>query len=301
MNDHAPALDAKNRQHAGAWPLRATVTTALRLMRVEKPLCAAAFTFLGAWLGGPAAMLLSGRVIAGAVCVFLITAFGFVINDCCDLRVDAIGKPGRPLPSQRVSVRGALALAWTLALAGLAVGLTLGAVPALFAAGAVTLSTLYSVRLKNTVLWGNASVALMVSAVLIFGAGLAGGSTSAAWMAAGMSFAYILAQEALFTLEDEDEDRAAGLRTTATVLGTDRAAALVRALLLLFAVAALWPTLTGQTSAWHASTLLVVSIAPALVLATWLRAPVKRAQIARAAWWSRWVWLSSFVPLALLK
>jgi geranylgeranylglycerol-phosphate geranylgeranyltransferase len=288
---------------ARAWgpPGVATVATGLRLMRVEKPLCAAALTLLGAWLAGPASALLSARVLTGAACVFFITAFGFVINDCCDVRVDAIGKPARPLPSRRASLRGAQAYAWTLAAIGLAIGLVLGGTPSLFAVGALALSALYSYRLKRTVLWGNASVALLVAAVLIFGAELAGGPTPAAWAAAAMTFSFIVAQEALFTLDDEIEDRAAGLATTATVLGTARAARLVRMLLVVFVGVALTPWLTGRASTLHVVALCVVSIAPAAVLFVWLRAPVDRARVARAARLSRWIWVSSFVPLALLK
>ena len=66
---------------------------ALRLMRVEKPLCATSFAFLGAWLVAPLHMLWSARVFTAAACVGCITAFGFVINDCRDVAVNAIGRP----------------------------------------------------------------------------------------------------------------------------------------------------------------------------------------------------------------
>jgi 4-hydroxybenzoate polyprenyltransferase len=270
-------------------------------MRVEKPLCAAALTGLGAWLAGPDADPLSARVAAGALCVFFLTAFGFVINDCCDLRVDAIGKPGRPLPAQHATLRAARGLAVALAAAGLAIGTALGGLATAFAVGAAALGALYSIRLKNTVLWGNASVALLVAAVLPFGALLAGALPAAVWIAGGLSFAYVLAQEALFTLEDEAHDLAAGLRTTATVLGTEAAARLVRALLAVFIVVALAPWLAGWASTLYAAVVAAFSAAPAGLLIAWLRSPVERTRVARAVRLSRWVWLTSFAPLALLR
>jgi 4-hydroxybenzoate polyprenyltransferase len=151
------------------------------------------------------------------------------------------------------------------------------------------------------VLWGNACVALLVAAVLPFGALLAGAMPAPVWMAAGICFAYILAQEALFTLEDETADRAAGLRTTATVLGTEAAARLVRGLLATFFIVALSPWVAGQAPLLYAAMLAAVSLAPGLVLVAWLRSPVEPARVARAARLSRWIWLTSFLPLAMLR
>jgi geranylgeranylglycerol-phosphate geranylgeranyltransferase len=284
-------------------PRSATVLrTMARLMRVEKPLCATAFVFLGAWLGGaPVAALAAPRMGLAAACIFFITAFGFVINDCCDWAVDTIGKPGRPLPSRQVSLRAARVYALALAAAGVACGLLLGGLPTLVAFAATALSAAYSYRLKSTLLLGNASVALLVSAVLVFGALVAGTTTPAVWQAAGITFCYIVAQEALFTLDDEEEDRAAGLHTTATVLGTESAGRLVRALLLLFIAVAPLPWARGQAGAAYIVALAALSLAPAAVLWCWLCAPIDRARVARAVRLSRLVWLTSFLPLALLR
>lgn len=278
-----------------------TLRSALRLMRAEKSLFAALFTFLGAWLVAPLPVLWSAPVLAAAACVACITAFGFVVNDCCDLAVDRIGKPGRPLPAGALSLRAATTLACSLAVAGLAVGATLGPVPALWAAGAVALSAAYSMRLKSTLLLGNATVALLVAGVLVFGALVAGRVMPAVLVAAAIAFSYIVAQEVLFNLEDLDEDGAAGLRTTATRLGRARTAHLVRVLLLVFVAVALAPWLAGTAPASYAAALMVLSLSPAALLWCWLRPPADSAAVARAARWSRVLWLTSFLPLGLLK
>jgi len=279
----------------------ATLRAVLRLMRVEKPIGATFFTFLGAWLVAPLPALWSLPVLTASASVFCITAFGFVINDCCDLKVDSIGKAYRPLPAGQVSARAAERLAWSLAVAGLALGLLLGALPGAIAAGAVALSALYSYRLKSTLLLGNASVALLVAAVLVFGAVVAGSPRPTVWIAAAVTASYVVAQEALFTLEDEAGDRAAGLTTTATLLGTERTARLVRALLLLFAAIGLTPWMTGAAGGDYAAALTAVALVPTALLWWWLRAPVQRQRVSRAVRLSRLVWVTSFLPLALLK
>lgn len=287
-------------------PIRAqkgveAVRIALRLMRVEKPLCATSYAFLGAWLVAPLHVLWSARVLTAAACVGCITAFGFVINDCRDVAVDTIGRPERPLPAGRVTLSAAQALAYGLAAAGLLLGLALGGIPALIAAGAVALSAWYSYQLKSTVVLGNLCVALLVAGVLVFGAVVAGKTTPAVWIAAAITFSFIAAQEILFTLEDEDIDRAAGLTTTATLLGTTRTARLVRALLAVFAVVGLVPWLVGITSSTYAAAFAALSLGPAALLFWWLRIPPSPVRIARAARWSRLLWVTGFVPLSLLK
>jgi geranylgeranylglycerol-phosphate geranylgeranyltransferase len=272
------------------------VRIALRLMRIEKPLCSTSFAFLGAWLVAPLYMLWSARVFTAAACVGCITAFGFVINDCRDLAVDRIGRAERPLPAGRVTLPAAQSLAYGLAAAGLLLGLALGGVPALIAAGAVALSAGYSYRLKGTVVLGNLCVALLVSGVLVFGAVVAAGTTPAVWIAAAITFTFIAAQEILFTLEDEDVDRAAGLTTTATWLGTTRTA-----LLAVFAVAGLVPWLAGIASNTYAAAFAGLSLGPAALLYAWLRVPPSPEHIARAARWSRLLWVTGFIPLSLLK
>ncbi len=280
-----------------------TARLLLQLMRFDRPLCAAALTLLGAWLAAPTATstLWSARVLLAACVVGLITAFGFVINDCCDLAVDTLGKPGRPLPSGRIAPTTATRFAWALASAGVLLALLLGRSATQFALGAVALSAAYSFRLKSTLLIGNATVAVLVAMVIVFGAVMAGGATPAAWLAAAMTLCYVTAQEVLFNLEDEAQDRAAGLRTTATRLGTAGTARLLRGLLLVFIAVALLPVVASEAHGAYLPTLVVLTLAPVLAMLLMLRAPLGAVAVARAARLSRLVWVTSFVPLALLR
>jgi len=273
----------------------------VELMRPSKPLAAAMCVLLGAYLAAPPGHLSSGPTLVAATVVLLVTAFGLVINDCCDVAVDTIGKPHRPIPSGRVSRRLAATFAWVLAAAALALSTTLGLSFAVFALAAVGLSWVYSYHLKGTLLLGNAAVALLVAAALIYGALAAGPVSAAAWMAAVIAFPYVLAQEALFSLEDEQQDRVAGLQTTATRLGAERAAGLVRAILVAFIVVALAPWVLGLASARYLAAVIVLLVIPAAVLIYLLRRPLSRVAVAQAAKLTRLVWVTSFLPLALLK
>jgi geranylgeranylglycerol-phosphate geranylgeranyltransferase len=282
---------------AGARPLLAVV----ELVRPSKPIAASLFTLLGAYLAAPLVQVLSAPALTAASVVLLVTAFGFVVNDCYDLAVDRVGKPYRPIPSGRVSSRWAAGFAVVLALAALAVSTSLGWGFAMIALGAVALSWGYSYRLKDTLLLGNAAVAVLVTASLVYGALAVGAPGAAVWIAAAISFPYIVAQEALFNLEDEDQDRAAGLRTTATRLGGDGTARVIRAVLALFILGALAPAALGLVSATYGAAALVLLVLPAAFLIYLLRRPLSRIAIARAATLSRLVWAASFVPLGLLK
>jgi geranylgeranylglycerol-phosphate geranylgeranyltransferase len=273
----------------------------LELTRPSKPIAAAMYALLGAYLAAPPQEVWVAHAFAAAAVVALITAFGLVINDCCDVAVDSIGKPRRPIPSGRVSLRSARIFAWTLVAIALAISTLLGAGLALFAVAAVGLSAAYSYWLKNTLILGNATVALLVAAVLVYGALTVGNVTGGVWMAAIITFPYMLAQEALFNLEDEEEDRVAGLRTTATQLGTDATATFVRAALLGVMAIALTPWLLGSASAAYLGTLAVCVFAPIAGMIYLLRRPLSRRAVAQAVKLSRLAWVTNFLPLGLLK
>jgi geranylgeranylglycerol-phosphate geranylgeranyltransferase len=273
----------------------------LELTRPGKPIAAAMYALLGAYLAAPPEEAWVARALTAAAVVGLITAFGLVINDCCDVAVDSIGKPRRPIPSGRVSLRSAGMFAWTLAAAAVAISTLLGAGLALFAVAAVALSAAYSYRLKNTLILGNATVALLVAAVLVYGALTVGDVTASVWMAAAITFPYMLGQEALFNLEDEEEDRMAGLRTTATQLGTDATAAFVRAVFFGVMAVALTPWLLGSAPAAYLGTLAVCVFAPIAGMIYLLRRPLSRLAVAHAVKLSRLAWVTNFLPLGLLK
>jgi len=268
---------------------------------MEKAAAAAVFTFLGAYLVAPLDELWNGNTLFAAVVIGLITVFGVVINDCCDVLEDSIGKPERPIPSGRVSRRLAGTFSWSLAAMAIAISALLGMRLVLIAVVLIGITATYSFRLKNTVIIGNASVALLVSCVPLYGALAVGRITSAVWIAAIITFPYVLAQEAMFDLEDEKCDREAGLTTTATYFGVAGAAAYIRTVLVFTMAIALVPWFLGLASGFYLGTLAICTLAPIAFMIYHLRMPLNLLTISKLVKVVRLIWVTSLLPLALLK
>jgi geranylgeranylglycerol-phosphate geranylgeranyltransferase len=180
----------------------------------------------------------------------LATAAGNVINDWFDRDIDAINKPGRPLPSGIVTGRSAIAL-YVLLLAALAV--TAALLPwaqGVWVAGWVVLLHWYSQYFKRRYLAGN----LLVSAIA--GSGFALGAFAAGdWrigvLPALFTFFFVLGRELVKDAEDVAGDGACGARTVPVVSG--RESTLVASAVLFTVLAAAFPVpyLTGTYGKWY--------------------------------------------------
>ncbi len=130
--------------------MNARLTAYLQLVRLPNVLTAAADSLAGWLLAGGSLAEMSGWLpIAGASMVLY--ASGMALNDLFDIEVDRVERPGRPLPSGRVTVRSA---AW-LGGIGLALGAGLALVGGGSAAAAVAVVLAlcivgYDARLKHT-------------------------------------------------------------------------------------------------------------------------------------------------------
>jgi geranylgeranylglycerol-phosphate geranylgeranyltransferase len=271
------------------------------LVRIDRTLAAMLYVLLGAYLAGGAGVLADSAVVRATIVVGLIVASGFALNDYCDIRVDSIGRPHRPIPSGRVGHAAAGRLAWGLAATALAIAATLGPRMVAVAAGALVLSAAYSLRLKDTLVLGNGAMALLVSAIPVFGALAAGTVTPAVLAAASMTLPYIFAQEVLYNVEDEPADRQVGLRTTATRLGVARALTLFRTFAAIFIALALLPWLLGIARDRYLYAALLCSIVPMLAVIGLLTLRSGENAIRIAVNVTRLIWLSSFIPLVLLR
>ena len=220
----------------------------LQLIRVEKPLAAGIVTLAGVYLGAGMSSVFSSAALRAALAIFLIDAFSFAFNDLADAVGDRINKPYRPVPSGRVSPQLGFVVAVALAIAGLAVAATLGWLLASFAAALVVLSVWYSLRLKGSVLLGNAVIAFMVASVLAYGSLVAGGITWQVLAACVWAFLFLFSSEILHTIPDEEADRTAGKRTVAVRLGCKRAFRLFQLTVALAGFTAVLPWLVGMAS-----------------------------------------------------
>ena len=121
----------------------------LQLMRFPAVFTAMADVFLGFLLThrelAPASTF--GLLLAASSCLYL---SGMVLNDVFDRRIDAVERPGRPIPSGRVSVKSAAALGAALIAAGIGFAAFAGESSLKIALSLAAAILLYDGLLKNT-------------------------------------------------------------------------------------------------------------------------------------------------------
>ncbi len=261
---------------------------------------AAAYALVGAYLAAGWAGLRAAPSIRAALVVWLVVLYGFVVNDYFDIEVDRLSKPDRPIPAGRTAPATAVWLALALALGAQVWALTLGPLPAGVALANLLACAAYSARLKNTVLIGNATMALLDSTIVLYGSLVLGTPPRAAWLAAGLFALFFFGYEILKTAADREGDGRAGLRTVATRLGARLSVRLFLLVTALFnlTAAALWAG-GMATGAFLAAFLLCCSL-PTLAAALAARSAAPDG-IGRGLSLLKLVWLSSWLPIMLLK
>lgn len=193
---------------------------------------AAAAAIIGLTLAGGQQPVATALIF---LAVFLVTGAGNAINDYYDREIDAINRPGRPIPSGRIEP--ALALRYSLAiflagclLAGLVNWICLG-----LAAFNSLLLFFYARNLKAAPLSGNITVAFLTGSTFLFGGAAAGMQGLAANQVPFLlSFLVSMSREIAKDIEDMAGDMAGGAGTL-PILAGER---LSRALAAGFALAA---------------------------------------------------------------
>lgn len=221
----------------------------LRLIRWENCVAVGLTTLLGAHLAGNAG---APRALVAAAAVIALHAAGTAFNDRCDVAIDRLARPRRPLPSGRLSVEYAERLSVVLLVLGLCLSATLGPFALAVAALVAIASAAYAVRLKNSVLIGNLTVAMLSAATVPFGAAavLPGEAIPRAAVRGGLLILlYMVAYEVLKCLQDIESDAASGLHTIATNWGPQAARATAVTALAAFGSVAVWPLVDGAASA----------------------------------------------------
>ncbi len=271
------------------------------ILRPHNCLAAALLTFLGAHLGGGAVFTQAWPLLRAASVVWLVVAACNVINDVRDVAADRLNNPQRPIPSGRVPLRLATALALCCATLALAVAWTLGPWLVGIAVSLMALGVGYSFGLKGTVLVGNGVVSFLASSPLAYGALVAGRLTLHVAAAALLVFVFVLLREILGTMSDREGDLAAGLRTVSTTWGMPAALRMLQILALLFAVASVTPWLLHLASDRYVVVMLVCCTLPTVGVVTHLSLRPGKDTIRLSLRVTKWLWFSSLLPLLLLK
>lgn len=236
---------------------------AVAAFEITRPTNAAVGAF-GAAVGGYVGGSLDAAVAVAAVVTAFGTGAGNAVNDYYDADIDALNRPERPIPSGRISRRGAVIL--SAALFAAAVTLTVAVLPAVAVGiGVVNLLVLilYSSRLKRLPLVGNVAVAYLAGSAFLFGGAAAGGVeyTVVLFALAGL---VNLGREVVKDVEDVEGDAAEGARTLPVVYGERPALALGS--VAVFAAVALSPAPYFVFDGFGAPYLVAVAVADAVLL-----------------------------------
>jgi len=152
------------------------------------------------------------NILIAATAAALTAAAGNIINDICDIEIDKINQPQRPLPSEIISSKEAYILYSLFTIISILLSIRLDLSALLIVLFSHLLLFLYSKYLKQIPLVGNITVAFLTGFVFIFG-GVVVGNPSAAILPAIFAFLINLIREIVKDVQDIEGDRQAGLFT----------------------------------------------------------------------------------------
>lgn len=154
------------------------------------------------------------------LCPVLITAAGNAVNDMCDIEIDRINKPERPLPSGSLDMTSARVFMIVTFILGNVAGLLLGfwsLAISLFIA--TTLLFWYAYRLRHVAFVGNIVVAFLSALTFLFAA-QAFGDIKLGYIPFLFTFLISVVREIIKDLEDLNGDEAHDSKTLPVVIGT---------------------------------------------------------------------------------
>ena len=192
-----------------------------KLTRFPLVFTAMADSAVGAALVG-VNLLTCVRVIPAVAASACLYAAGMVMNDICDLERDRALHSERPLPSGRISRKGATTFAATLFALALASAAVAGLVALLWAVGVAILVMGYDALFKRNDVTGSLGMAAVRAANLGLGAVAVGASPASAefpWLPAAVLAVYVF----LLTLWSTREDRPGEGRGFMAIVGAGMA------------------------------------------------------------------------------
>ena len=171
-------------------------------------------------------------------------AAGNVANDLADRDIDGINRPGRPIPSGRISPNAAIVIGGLAGGGALLLAWMIGRDEFYLALGALAVMIVYSPLLKSHGLLGNLAVATIASLPMIYGA-MAVGWWRAGLVASALAAILHFAREIVKDLEDVAGDAAHGRRTIPLAIGRENAFLVAATVLVVFVPASFAPLFAG--------------------------------------------------------
>ncbi|MHC1631703.1 MAG: geranylgeranylglycerol-phosphate geranylgeranyltransferase [Methanotrichaceae archaeon] len=204
----------------------------LNLMRPANCLMASMAAMIGLLIANPAPETVT--IVLVFFVVLAVTGAGNAINDYFDRSIDAVNRPERPIPSNRISPKKALA--WSIIL--FASGCVLAALINSLAFGICLFNSallyLYARNIKGMPLVGNLSVGYLTGSTFLFG-GAAGNAIKITVVLFLLASLATVSREIEKDIEDMEGDKIGNIRTLPIVAGEKKS----HCLALLFVLAAM--------------------------------------------------------------
>ncbi|MBI2648874.1 MAG: geranylgeranylglycerol-phosphate geranylgeranyltransferase [Thaumarchaeota archaeon] len=217
------------------------------------------------------------NLFLGFLTGFSICAYSMVINDIYDIEVDRVNQPNRPLPSGRMTGRGARFLSIFMLGIGVISSIFTGLLLAVAVALAYAiLSWTYNFRAKKYGLVGNVIVASSLAIPFIYGGVVAVGEilNSLLLFMALTSFLAGVGREVVKAMADTAGDAKRGVRSVAISRGMGSASAVGAVLFLLAIVTSIIPVIEGLASEFYMFGVLIPDIIFIYLAVSILRRPV---------------------------
>lgn len=191
-------------------------------------------------------------------------AAGNVINDICDVAIDSINRPHRPIPARLVGLKASTVLYVVMVAGALFSAVALDEIARGWIFVWVLLLHFYSTHLKRMCLVGNAVVAGIAASGFLLGAHC-GGDMLAGALPAAFAFAFIVGREIVKDADDLMGDIAQGARTFPIVAGKKKALTAAAGIFAALCVLIPLPTVFGLYSKTYVATM-AASVIPILLV-----------------------------------
>lgn len=223
----------------------------------------------GGFLSDPSAVHWA-QILLAAAAGALIAGGGNAINDCFDIEIDRLNRPGRPLPSGALTLNQANALWVALSLTGVTLSYLLTPWNLYISVFWVLALYYYSRTLKRTVLAGNVTIGILTGMAFLFGA-VVTGEPSTALFPGIFAFLVNLTRELLKDVEDVEGDSNAGAMTLPVRYGTRPALMMATLVVVMLISATFLPYLLSIYSISYLWIVLVVDAVLLFVIFSWWR------------------------------
>jgi geranylgeranylglycerol-phosphate geranylgeranyltransferase len=217
-------------------------------------------------------------LVAAILVVVCYNAAANAINDYCDVEIDCVNQPERPLATGLVSPKFALWISIILFAAGSIIAFILPA-PATGIAIllAMPLMIFYSFTFKGLPLVGNIVIAFILGLTFIF-AGSAFGNIIPLIIPSLLAFGLTLLRELIKDIADYDGDIKLSLRTYPIKIGVERAAKQSIWLAVIIGLSTLLPYLVGYySSAYLILLILGVEIPLFIIVLSFVKNPTVKS------------------------